>query len=89
MKGDEVPIIGRIGDGMDGVVAHKRVFSDRLTEYLIDEVKPVPERSTIQQPAGPSQIVGQQMIVYNVQRPERFIDKQTQQEKPVIDVTPK
>ncbi len=86
MEGDEVPVIGRIDRETDGVVATKRVFSDRLTEYLIDEVKPVPERSTVQAPKQ-SQIVGQQ-IVYNVQLPERFLDKPAPSAKPVIDVTP-
>lgn len=90
IEGDEVPVIGRIDKDTDGVVATRRVFSDRLTEYLIDEVKPVPERSTVQKPGGTTQIVGQQ-IVYNLPELPGWLGDATPKapEKKIIDVTPK
>lgn len=86
MDGDEVPMIGRVDKDVDGVVATKRVFSDRLTEYLIDEVKPAPERSTVQPGTGSTQIVGQQ-IVYNLPELPGWLPS-APPAKPVIDVTP-
>lgn len=65
VEGDAVPLVGRIHKDKDGIIGERRTFSDRLTEYLIDEAKPVEERVSPAKGGGAPQInVGQ--IVYNI-----------------------
>jgi hypothetical protein len=63
-EGDEVPLVGRVGKDKDGIIGHRKQYSDRMMEYLIDEAKPVQERVSQKGPAAPTVNVGQ--IVYNL-----------------------
>ena len=64
VEGDEVPLVGRVEKDRDGIIGHRKQFSDRMMEYLMDEVKPVQERVAQKGPAAPTVNVGQ--IVYNL-----------------------
>ena len=64
VEGDDVPIVGRVKKDKDGIIGHRKQNSDRMMEYLMDEVKPVQERVAQKGPAAPTVNVGQ--IVYNL-----------------------
>lgn len=84
-EGDAIPITGRVGLNQDGIIGERRQFSDKLTEYLIDEAKPAAERVSAKA-AGPSVTVGQ--IVYNFpDMPPEWLGVKPKAGSPVVDVT--
>lgn len=91
VEGDEVPIVGRVDQYKDEIIGHRRQFSDRMQEYLIDEAKPVEERVNPGKPAAPQINVGQ--IVYNIPNlpadvAARVLAPAAEPQKKVVDVTP-
>lgn len=65
VNGDDVPLVGRVERDRDGIIGSRKSYSDRMMEYLMEEVKPVQERVASKGGAGAPQVnVGQ--IVYNL-----------------------
>lgn len=65
LDGDEVPLVGRIEKDKDGIIGHRKQYSDRLTEYLMEETKSREERVSaplVDASTKTTQIVGQQII---------------------------
>jgi len=65
LDGDEVPIVGRVEKDRDGIIGSRRQYSDKLTEYLMEETKAREDR--VAQPLvdaskKTTQIIGQQII---------------------------
>jgi hypothetical protein len=64
VDGTEEPLIGRIGKDLDGIVATRRRYSDKLLEFGLARL----DRETFAEPArGAQQINVGHQVVYNIQ----------------------
>jgi hypothetical protein len=64
VEGTEEPLIGRIGKDLDGVVATRRRYSDRLLEFGLARL----DREQFGEPArGAAQVSIGHQVVYNIQ----------------------